>query len=65
MTRSADNFGLTMGLTYQFPVFGGDRPQQASRRSSAKGWNARQAAAYGTDRLFTGSGRLPERGRSR
>jgi hypothetical protein len=65
MTRSADNFGLTMGLTYQFPVFGGDRPQQASRRSSAKGWSPRQAATYGTDRVFTGSSRFPERGRSR
>jgi hypothetical protein len=65
MTRAADNFGLTMGLTYQFPVFGGDRPQQAWRWSSTKGWSARQAATYGTDRVFTGSSRFLERGQSR
>lgn len=40
LTRSADNVGLTMGLTYQFPVFGGDKPQRASRRASSKSWRA-------------------------
>jgi hypothetical protein len=40
MTRSADNFGFTMGLTYQFPVFGGGKPQQASRRASNKSLRA-------------------------
>jgi hypothetical protein len=43
MTRSADNFGFTMGLTYQFPVFGGGKPQQASRRASNKSLRALHA----------------------
>jgi hypothetical protein len=59
MTRSADDVGLTLGLTYQFPVFGGDGPRQASRRASAKTWRALQAGVYRTDRTSTGWGRLP------
>jgi hypothetical protein len=62
MTRSADNFGLTMGLTYQFSLFGGDKPQQASRRVSAKHSRALQAGAYTAERTSTGWRGLPVRG---
>jgi hypothetical protein len=56
LTSSADDFGLTMGLTYQFPVFGGDKPQQASRQASRKSRRALHAGAYGSDRMPTSWG---------
>jgi hypothetical protein len=64
MTRSADNFGLTTGLTYQFPVFGGDSPQQASCRTAAKSksWRGLQAGVCGTEHTSIGRGSLPVRG---
>jgi hypothetical protein len=61
MTSGADDVGLTLGLTYQFPVFGGDKPQQASRQASSKSWRALHAGVYGTDRTPTGWGRVPGR----
>jgi hypothetical protein len=62
LTRSADDVGLTMGLTYQFPVFSSNGPQQASRQASAKRWRARHTGVYGTDRTPTDWGRGPVRG---
>jgi hypothetical protein len=56
LTSSAEDVGLTMGLTYQFPVFGGDRPQQASRRASTKSWRALHPGVYATDRTSIGWG---------
>jgi hypothetical protein len=62
MTRSADDVGLTFGLTYQFPVFAAGGPQQASRRAFAKSRRARQPGSYGTDRTSTNLARLAARG---
>jgi hypothetical protein len=59
MTSGADDVGLTMGLTYQFPVFSSNGSQQASRRASAKSWRVQQAGVYGADRTPTGWGRPP------
>lgn len=56
MTRSADDVGLTLGLTYQFPVFAAGGRQQALHQASAKGLRARRAAVYATDRTATGWG---------
>jgi hypothetical protein len=62
LTRSADDVGLTMGLTYQFPVFSSNGSQQASRQASAKSWRARHTGVYATDRTPTDWGSRPVRG---
>jgi hypothetical protein len=62
MTRGADDIGLTMGLTYQFPVFAVGGPQQASRRTFAKSGKALQQGIYGTGRTSTNVARVAARG---
>jgi hypothetical protein len=52
LTPGADDVGLTMGLTYQFPVFGAAGQQQAQRRSSIQDQRSLQGSMYQTERLL-------------
>jgi hypothetical protein len=52
LTPGADDVGLTMGLTYQFPVFGAATKQQARRRSSFQDQRSLQGPMSQTERLL-------------
>jgi hypothetical protein len=60
LTPSADDVGLTLGLTYQFPVFGGERTSQRQRPFAAKMERGRPAAPA-TDRVASGGRGRPLR----
>ena len=57
LTAGADDVGLTMGLTYQFPVFGASGQQQAQRRSSIQNQRSLQGPMSQTEPLLRMSGK--------
>ena len=65
LTPSADDVGLTFGLTYQFPVFGEREVAQATRRSARTGQRWRDQAVAGTHqpRIAWGKRELTRGGR--
>ena len=57
LTPGADDVGLTMGLTYEFPVFGAAGQRQALRRSTVQERRPPRAPVSRTERLLSMSGK--------